>query len=63
MREARSVSQECVVCGLRLVPMSYTLPLEENPSDVGNRPDLKCPGCGRSYDRDVQLPDPGTADE
>jgi hypothetical protein len=63
MAEERSGSEVCAVCGHRLVPMSYTLPLEENPADVEHRPELKCPGCGRSYDPSVQLLEPGTADE
>jgi len=63
MGEERSGSETCAVCGHRLVPMSYTLPLEENPVDVENRPELKCPGCGRSQDRAVQPLEPGTADE
>jgi hypothetical protein len=38
----------CAECGRGLLPLSYILPLHDDPRG-SDRPTLKCPGCGMHY--------------
>lgn len=39
----------CAACDRRLLPLSYTLPLDDDLPGAESRPLLKCPGCAQRY--------------
>ncbi len=39
----------CGACGRRLLPLSYTVSLHDDPSGVEYHPNLRCAGCGQCY--------------
>jgi hypothetical protein len=38
----------CGVCSHALIPLVYAIPQHDDPRGP-ERPDLKCPGCGKHY--------------
>lgn len=39
----------CGACGRRLLPLSYSVSLADDPSGVEFHPHLRCAGCGQCY--------------
>ncbi|HWF57276.1 MAG TPA: hypothetical protein VG520_02875 [Candidatus Dormibacteraeota bacterium] len=39
----------CAACGRRLLPLSYAMSLDDDPSGVEYHPHLRCAGCGQCY--------------